>query len=93
MWRNPRYPAPEQPEAPTAPVERGRRLLTLPRGDGEELRANLDEFNGHPFLALRIWQKGQDGVWWPVKGKGISIRIRELEDVAEALRQAAEMTN
>ena len=81
MWVNPRLPAPVQPEAPQ---DHGHRLLTLPRGRGEEMRVSLDEYNGKPFLSLRVWAIGQDGQWWPTK-KGCSVRIHELTDVAGAL--------
>lgn len=90
MWRNPNYPA---PEAPAPPEERGRRLATLPRGKAEELRVTLDSFEGKPYLGLRVWSQGADGSWWPLKGKGLSIRVRELADVAAALHQADEILN
>jgi hypothetical protein len=83
--------APQNP-ARTPPEERGKRLATLPRGRGdEELRVNLDEYNGHPYIALRVWKQNGAGDWWPIAGKGLSIKTKELLDVAEALQQAAEM--
>jgi Transcriptional Coactivator p15 (PC4) len=87
MWRNPAYPARQQP---TAPEERGERLATIPRGPTEELRVSLDEFNGHPFVSVRLWVLGSDGQHWPTK-KGLSIRIRELAEVATALMRARDL--
>jgi hypothetical protein len=78
---------PEQPPAP--PAERGRRLLTASRGRDEELRVSLDEYESRPYLALRIWAKGSDGAWWPTK-KGVSIRVREIPEVIDALMEAEE---
>lgn len=93
MWRNPRYPAPEAPardDRQGPPEDRGERLATLPRGQGEELRVSLDEYEGRPYISLRVWAIGQDGSWWPTK-KGCSVRIREITDVAQALMRANDM--
>jgi hypothetical protein len=88
VWVNPKYPRPEQP-AP--PQEQGERLATLPRNQGEELRINLAEYDGRPYLALRIWARGSDGNLWPVKGKGGSIRVAEIDEVIDALNRAREI--
>lgn len=88
MWVNPKYP---QPERPSPPQEQGERLATLPRNQNEELRINLAEYNGRPFIGLRIWAKGSDGNFWPVKGKGLSIRVAEIDEVIDALGQAREI--
>jgi len=63
--------------------------VALPRKRGsEELRVTLAEYEGHPYVSLRVWAPGTDGRPWPVKGKGCSIRIAELADVADALLDA-----
>lgn len=82
-----------------APRDDGIRLATLPRnvkGMREELRVSLATFEGHRYLSLRIWsQDRRSGQWWPVKGKGCSIKLREAREVADALldglRRAEEM--
>jgi hypothetical protein len=87
MWVNPNHPSPPRQADP--PEERGRRLATIPRGDDVELRVSLDSYRGHPYLSLRLW--GQDvlsGEWWPLKGRGLSIRVGELEQVVDALESA-----
>lgn len=73
------------------PQERGKRLLTLPRKpDGsEELRVNLAEYNGRPYLSLTVWSRNAHGDFWPTK-KSVSIRIRELPEVITALIGVAE---
>ena len=78
---------PEPPETGT-PSENGQRLATFPRGPGAELRVNLSEFEGRPFVSLRIWEQGQDGAWWPVKGKGCSVRLAEASGLIDALQAA-----
>ena len=86
MWRNPNHP---QPEAPSAPRETGRRLATFPRNQGkEELRLGLDNFEGHDYVSLRLWARGDDGSWWPTR-KGCSIRLAECAGLAEALAGVA----
>jgi hypothetical protein len=88
MWRNPKFR--DQVVQPQAPAESGRRLATFPRGDGVEMRVNLAEYQGRPYVALRLWERDQGGTWWPCKGKGCSIRISEASGLAEALKSVAE---
>jgi len=87
MWVNPKYK--DQVQQPTPPQEQGRRLATFPRGDGAELRISLAEYQGGPYVALRVWERDQAGAWWPVKGKGCSVRIAEAGKLAEALTAVA----
>jgi hypothetical protein len=94
LWRNPKYfPTAETPATPTPapapgpPEDRGDRLLTLPRNDGaEELRVVKDEYQGHPYLSLRLWRRGEDGSWYPTP-KGCSIRMSECCLVADVLQK------
>ncbi len=89
MYVSPNHPCP--PRQPTPPEQRGLVLARISRSDDEELRIALDEYRGHRYLALRVWERGRDGQWWPVKAKGLSIRLREVADVAKAFAQAAGM--
>lgn len=96
-WVNPNYESLTGRKPPTAtesrddqaaPDDQGQRLVTLPRSSKageEELRVSLAEFNGHPYLSLRVWARDAPGQWWPQKSKGCSVRLAEAQDVAEAL--------
>jgi hypothetical protein len=77
-------------DRPSPPQETGERLLTFPRPDGAELRVSLDEFNGHNFISLRVWEPARDGsgVMWPTK-KGVTVRLRECGDLARVLTKTA----
>lgn len=88
MWVNPNHPNPPRPSA--APQETGEILAIFPRGRSEELRVALAEFEGSPYVSLRVWAAGSDGQLWPVKGKGVSIRLREVADLAAALTEIAD---
>jgi hypothetical protein len=99
LWTNPRYreltgrePPGRSQATAEPPRPSGETLATFPRksreGPETELRLVLDEFQGSPYLALRVWQQDQAGNWWPVKGKGVSVRLAEAEGVADALREA-----
>ena len=66
------------------PAETGHRITTLRRGPDEELRISWDEYEGNPYLNLRVWTRNRQGQWWPDR-RGCSIRIRELGQVAEAI--------
>jgi hypothetical protein len=71
------------------PPEHGRRLATIPRPkDDEELRISWCEYEGHPYLSVRFWCRGDDGQFWPDKHRGFSIRVRELADFADAIAEA-----
>jgi hypothetical protein len=98
-WVNPNYeaitgrkpPGVETQDDPglVAPQDHGHRLATIPRsskGAEEELRVSLASYRGHDFLSLRVWQRDDQGRWWPQKAKGCSVRLSEADDVAEALK-------
>ena len=84
--RNPRKVEP--------PTDDGIRLATLPRGNNRELRVRWREFKGHHFLDLREWSNNpKSSQWWPEKGKGITIKARELQSVEAAIRDALARSN
>jgi len=71
------------------PPEHGKRLGTILRPkDDEELRISWCEYEGHPYLSVRFWCRGDDGQSWPDKHRGFSIRVRELADFADAIAEA-----
>lgn len=83
MWISPNHPNP--PRQPSPPEETGEPLGTFPRNQGaEELRVSLAEYNGHRYIALRIWERDQAGQFWPSK-RGLSIRLRECAQLADIL--------
>lgn len=63
-------------------------LASVPRADGTELRVSLHRYEGRPFVRVAPWQRGDGGAWWPVKGKGATVRMSELARVASALLDA-----
>lgn len=74
----------------TAPQENGVRLATMKRGDDEELRVNWSEYNGKNFLSVRVWTRSGEA-WFPVKDKGVTIRLHELGDFAEGVGRALDL--
>lgn len=74
----------------TAPQDTGTRLATFQRPEGE-LRFSWNTFDGRPYLRFQLWSKGEDGGFWPVKGQGFSIKVRELPDLADGIQQALDM--
>jgi len=80
---------PPRPSA-TPPVENGRRIGTIERAADEQIRINWSEYEGKPFLSIRMWKRYDDGSWWPDK-RGIAIRIRELPDLAAAIAEALDI--
>jgi hypothetical protein len=82
--------APERPRS-GPPEENGVRITAIARGDDEELRLSWAEYNGRKFLNIRVWKKAEDGTWWPEKGKGLTVRTRELPAFADGIAKAVEL--
>jgi hypothetical protein len=72
-------------------LDDGVKLATIPRGPNRELRIRWREFKAHHFVDLRQWSVNPwNRQWWPDKGKGITVKARELEQVLDALKEARE---
>jgi len=85
--------APAARPTDSSPVDEGVKLATLSRGPDVELRIRAKEFKGHRFIDVREWsRKAADQDWWPVKGRGITIKMRELAQVIAALEAAGTPT-
>lgn len=68
------------------PPDEGFKVATIKRSETEELRVRISTFNGGaPFLRFQVWTKGSDGSWWPAKGKGLTVKLRELGELAKGL--------
>lgn len=75
-----------RPRQTSPPEATGKLLATCVRGHkkNEELRISLDEYRGHAYVSLRVWERGGKGPFWPSK-KGVTIRLSEIETVLAAL--------
>lgn len=73
-------------------VDPGRILARLPRHDGTELRVSLHTYQGKPFARVAVWQSSAPDAW-PVKGKGVAVKVREIPSVAAALADAMDATD
>ena len=66
-------------------------LATIPKRDGEEIRATLNEYKGNLYAHLRVYFLSDvSGEWHPTKA-GITVaadRFEELEAAVAALRTA-----
>jgi hypothetical protein len=82
MWTRPGYTPPSQPAPPRV---QGERLACFERPKGERLVVTLEEYNGHEFVRLQVWAPGSDGRDWPVKGKCVTVKLREAPLLSEAL--------
>jgi hypothetical protein len=80
-WYSPKHP---KPELPSPTDEQGRRLATLQRGDGREMRINLSEYQGHEYISMRLWERNHENQWWPTR-RGCSVRLKEVPTLIEAL--------
>jgi len=76
---------PARPAPP--PPDPGKILARVARTDGTELRVSLHRYEGRPFVRVGPWQSSAADAW-PVKGKGATVKVRELAAVAAALLDA-----
>lgn len=76
----------------------GEIIADIARPDGTVLRVAVKHYHapnakpddpGAPYVDLRVWQSGEPCAW-PVKGKGLSVKPRELARVAAAILDAAD---
>ena len=80
-----------KPGGGKAPEDSGIRLATFPRPEGE-LRFTWNVYEDRPYLRLQLWSKGEDGSsFWPVKGQGFTIKLKDLPDLAEGVQKALDM--
>lgn len=63
-------------------------MATCVRSGHEELRLTLQEYEGHPFLNVRLWTLDPRGGWHPDKARGIALRVRELHAMRDGLDAA-----
>lgn len=82
-----RWQTEHKPAAREAP-DQGEVLARLTRPDGTELRVSLHRYEGKPYVRVGPWQCSDGATWWPVKGKGATVKVRELAGVASALCDA-----
>ncbi len=73
-----------------APQDTGIRLATFPRPEGE-LRFTWNVYEDRPYLRLQLWSKSDDGSFWPAKGQGFTIKVKDLPDLAEGVQKALDM--
>ena len=56
-----------------------------------ELRFTWNVYEDRPYLRLQLWSKSDDGSFWPVKGQGFTIKVKDLPDLAEGVQKALDM--
>lgn len=66
-------------------------LARVVRDDGTELRVSVHRYEGRPFVRVAPWQRrGEGAPWWPVKGRGVTVKVREVAHVVVGLARALE---
>jgi hypothetical protein len=72
------------------PTEEGETLAVFDRNRGaERLRVSLETFNGFEFIRLQCWFKNDQGEWWPAKGRCVTVKLKECEDLSRVLASLA----
>ena len=61
----------------------------------QQILLTEDEYNGHPFLDVRIYVKGEGGKHYPTR-QGLAVprdRINDFADLVEQCRQQVEVAS
>ena len=63
-------------------------VAVLPKSDREEIRVFLDRFKGHSVISLRTFYRPRDGAEMRPTNKGLTVSIRHVPGLAQALAKA-----
>ena len=66
-------------------------IATLPKNDREQLKIQLREFKGRPYLDIRIYWTPDAGQTWSPSKKGVTVGLARLADFQDAVTRAAAM--
>lgn len=78
------------PERSWSPPEmKGQLLGTLSHKEGA-VRIVWDEYEGHPYLSIRLWTADNSGQLWPSK-TGFTVKLRDLPTLGEAIGKALDL--
>jgi hypothetical protein len=64
------------------------RVATIQKNADEELRVSIDEFRGHVLVDVRVFAAFTAARVPMATKKGLSLRIEQLPDLVEALKDA-----
>lgn len=79
---------PQQSHEPDPePVE----LCVFDRGRDEQLRVSLNSYLGHKYISCQVWYRSGGGRWQFSRTKHITIKVREIRGVIEALGNAEKL--
>lgn len=66
----------------------GQVMGVFSRGQAEEMRVVIREYEGRPYVALQVYSEGDGGEMVAVRWKSSTVRVRELGGVISALQKA-----
>ena len=70
-------------------------MHAMKKNSFQQIRLTEDEYNGHPFLDVRIYVKGEGGKYYPTR-QGLAVpleRIDAFADLVEQCRRQLETTS
>lgn len=78
-----------QERSGSPPEMKGQLLGTLSHKEGA-VRIVWDEYEGHPYLSIRLWTADNSGQLWPSKN-GFTVKLRDLPTLGEAIGKALDL--
>ena len=70
-------------------------MHAMKKNSFQQIRLTEDEYNGHPFLDVRIYVKGEGGKYSPTR-QGLAVpleRVDAFADLVEQCRQQVEVAS
>ena len=71
------------------PPMKGILLGTLDHKDGQ-IRIVWDEYEGRPYLSIRLWTTDDGKAFWPSKN-GFTVKLKDIPTLADAISQALDL--
>ena len=64
-------------------------MLQMKKNSFQQIRIAEDEYNGHPFIDVRVFTKGDGGGYYPTR-QGLAVPTRRFAAFAEMIRRFSE---
>ena len=61
-------------------------MHTMKKNSFQQIRLTEDEYNGHPFLDVRIYVKGEGGKYYPTR-QGLAVPLERITAFANLVEE------
>ena len=61
-------------------------MHSMKKNSFQQIRLHADEYNGHPFIDVRIYTKGEEGKYYPTR-QGLAVPRDRIKDFANLVEE------